>query len=100
MNESQNRFPGKNLALRAGVFREARFSSLKSSWEARKNLACVLRLLVFRVSDVLAFLCVYIFGFFGLRQFFIFTVSKRTRMFVLWMKSRVFFIQSIKWVNS
>ena len=50
MNESQNRFPGKNLASHAGVFREARFSSFKSSWEARKNLACVLRLLVFRHS--------------------------------------------------
>ena len=25
----------------------------------------------------------HIFGFFGVRQFFIFTVSKRTRMFVL-----------------
>ena len=45
------RFPGKNLASHAGVFREARFSSLKSSWEARKNLACVLRLLVFRHSE-------------------------------------------------
>ena len=31
-----------------------------------------------------------IFGFFGVRQFFIFTVSKRTRMFVLEMKSKVF----------
>ena len=50
MNECQNRLPGKNLASHAGVFREARFSSLKSSWEARKNLACVLRLLVFRLS--------------------------------------------------
>ena len=50
MNESQNRFPGKNLASHAGVFREARFASFKSSWEARKNLACVLRLLVFRLS--------------------------------------------------
>ena len=36
----------------------------------------------------------HIFGFFGVRQFFIFTVSKRTRMFVLQMKSKVFFIQS------
>ena len=34
------------------------------------------------------------FGFFGVRLFFIFTVSKRTRMFVLQMKSKVFFIQS------
>ena len=30
---------------------------------------------------------------FGVRQFFIFTVSKRTRMFVLYVKSTVFFIQ-------
>ena len=50
MNECQNRFPRKNLAFHVGVFREARFSSFKSSWEARKNLACVLRLLVFRHS--------------------------------------------------
>ena len=35
----------------------------------------------------------HIFGFFGVRQFFIFTVSKRTRMFVLSVKSKVFFIQ-------
>ena len=34
------------------------------------------------------------FGFFGVRLFFTFTVSKRTRMFVLQMKSKVFFIQS------
>ena len=33
-------------------------------------------------------------------QFFIFTVSKRIRMFVLYMKSKVFFIQDKKWVNS
>ena len=33
------------------------------------------------------------FGFFGVRLFFIFTVSKRTRMFVLQMKSKVFLIQ-------
>ena len=32
----------------------------------------------------------HIFGFLGVRQFFIFTVSKCTRMFVL--KSKVFFI--------
>ena len=39
----------------------------------------------------------YIFGFLGVRQLFIFKVSKRTRMFVLqWMKSKVFFIQSKK----
>ena len=31
--------------------------------------------------------------FFGVKQFFIFTVSKRTRMFVLQMESKVFFIQ-------
>ena len=42
----------------------------------------------------------HIFGLFGIRQFFIFTVSKRTRMFLLQMKSEVFFIQSKKWVNS
>ena len=36
----------------------------------------------------------HIFGFFGVRQFFIFTVTKRTRMFVLQMKSKVFFVQS------
>ena len=40
------------------------------------------------------------FGFFGVRQVFIFMVSKRTRMFVLQMKSKVFFIQSKKWVSS
>ena len=33
----------------------------------------------------------HIFGFFGVRQFFIFTVSKRTRMFVLQMESKLFF---------
>ena len=33
------------------------------------------------------------FSDFGVRQFFIFTVSKRTRMFVLYVKSTVFFIQ-------
>ena len=33
------------------------------------------------------------FVIFGVRQFFIFTVSKRTRMFVLYVKSKVFFIQ-------
>ena len=42
----------------------------------------------------------HIFGFFRVRQFFIFTVSKRTRMFVSQMKSKVFFIQCNKWVNS
>ena len=42
----------------------------------------------------------HIFGLFGVTQFFIFTVSKHTRMFVLQMKSKVFFIQSRKWVNS
>ena len=39
------------------------------------------------------------FGFFGARQFFIFTDSKRTRMFELQIKSKVFFIQSKKWIN-
>ena len=42
----------------------------------------------------------HIIGFWGLRQVFIFTVSKRTKMFVLPMKSKVFFIQCKKWVNS
>ena len=36
----------------------------------------------------------------GVRQFFIFTVSKRTRMFVPQMKSEVLFVQCKKWVNS
>ena len=31
---------------------------------------------------------------------FLFSVSKPTRMFVLQMKSKLFFIQSKKWVNS
>ena len=34
-----------------------------------------------------------IFGFWGVRQFFIFLVSKRTRMFVLQVYSKVFFIK-------
>ena len=38
----------------------------------------------------------HIFEFFWVRQFFIFTVSKRNRMFVLQMKSKVFFFQSKK----
>ena len=38
--------------------------------------------------------------FWGVRQFFTFTVSKRTRMFVQQMKSKVFFIQYKKWANS
>ena len=36
----------------------------------------------------------HIFGFLGIRQLFIFTVSKRTRTFVLQMKSNMFFVQS------
>ena len=37
----------------------------------------------------------HIFEFWGVRHwFFIFTVSKRTRMFALQMKSKVFFIQN------
>ena len=40
------------------------------------------------------------FGFFGVRQFFVFMVSKRTRMFVPQMKSKLFFIRYKKWVNS
>ena len=35
------------------------------------------------------------FRIFGVRQFFIFMVSKCTRMFVLQMKSKVFFINFI-----
>jgi len=38
----------------------------------------------------------HIFGYFRVRQFFIFTVSKRTRMFVLQKKSKVILIQSKK----
>ena len=38
----------------------------------------------------------HILGSFGVRQFFIFTVNKLTRMFVLQMKSKVFFIQCKK----
>ena len=38
----------------------------------------------------------HIFGFLGVRQFFLFTVIKRTRMFVLQLKNKVFFIQSKK----
>ena len=34
------------------------------------------------------------------KKIFIFTVSKRTRMFVLEVKRKVFFIQFEKWVNS
>ena len=37
---------------------------------------------------------------FWARNVFIFTVSKRTRMIVLQVKSTVFFIQFKKWVNS
>ena len=36
----------------------------------------------------------HIFEFFWVRQFFIFIVSKRNRMFVLQTKSKVFFFQS------
>ena len=39
-------------------------------------------------------------GFLGVTQYFIFTVSKRTRMFVLSVKINVFFIQFKKWVDS
>ena len=38
-----------------------------------------------------------IFGFWGVRQFFIFLVSKRTRMFVLQVYSKVFFIKLKKY---
>ena len=37
--------------------------------------------------------------FLGVREFFIFTINKRIRMFELQKKSKVFFIQSKKWVN-
>ena len=37
--------------------------------------------------------------FLGVRKFFIFTINKRIRMFELQKKSKVFFIQSKKWVN-
>ena len=44
------------------------------------------------------------FGFFGGRQFLLFLVSNLLltyqNMFVLQIKSKVFFIQSKKWVNS
>ena len=41
------------------------------------------------------------FRIFGVRELFIFTVSKPIRIFVLQVKSKVFFIQFIKkWVNS
>ena len=33
------------------------------------------------------------FSNFGVRQLFIFTIRKRTKMFVMWVKSKVFFIQ-------
>ena len=42
----------------------------------------------------------HIFVFWGVRQFFLLTVSKRTRIFVVQMKSEVFYIQSKKWANS
>ena len=38
----------------------------------------------------------HIFGLFGVRQFFIFKVIKCTRIFVVQMKGKVFFIQSKK----
>ena len=42
----------------------------------------------------------HIIEFLEVGQFFIFTVSKRNRMFVPQTKSKVFFVQSKKWVNS
>ena len=43
----------------------------------------------------------HIFGFLGVRPFFIFMVSKLSRMFVLKIKSKEFFILESKiWVNS
>ena len=42
----------------------------------------------------------HIFAFLGVRQFSICTVSKRTRMFVVQMKSKVFLIQSKRWHGS
>ena len=41
----------------------------------------------------------HIFGFLGVRKVFIFTVSKRTRMFILQMKSKVFLILSFDLKN-
>ena len=38
----------------------------------------------------------HIIGFFEVGEFFIFTVSKRNRMFVPQTKSKVFFVQSKK----
>ena len=35
----------------------------------------------------------HIFRFLGVSQFFIFTISERTRMFVLQVDSKVFYIQ-------
>ena len=49
--------------------------------------------------ELLEWACTF-FGFFGVRHFFIFMVTKRTRMFVPQMKSKVFFIRYKKWVNS
>ena len=48
------------------------------------------------------YLFIYFFFFLGgvVFQFIIFTVSKRTRMFVPQMKNKVFFIRCKKWVNS
>ena len=39
------------------------------------------------------------FKILGVRKFFILTVNKRTRMFVLQVESKVFFIRFKKWVN-
>ena len=40
------------------------------------------------------------FRIFWVKQFFIFSVNKRTRIFVLAVKDKVFFIPFKKWVNS
>ena len=51
-------------------------------------------------SHIFLFLLLFFFGGGGVVQFIIFTVSKRTKMFVPQMKSKVFFIRCKKWVNS
>ena len=40
------------------------------------------------------------FWILGVRKFFTFTVSKRARMILLSVKSKLFFIQFKKWVSS
>ena len=40
------------------------------------------------------------FWIMGVRRFFIFMVSERSRMFVAQMKSKVLFVQCKEWVKS